>query len=294
MTLEQLRIFVAVAEREHVTRAADALGLTQSAVSAAIAALENQYGVALFHRVGRRIELSEEGRLFLGEARLVLAQTAGAERALADLSGFKRGILSVQASQTVASYWLPERLTLFHNAYPDIAVQLSIGNTAQVARAVREGTAELGFIEGRIEDQVLTQHVVGLDHMVLVARADHPWARLPRLRPEQLTETAWVLREVGSGTRSAFGEALASHGLSFEQLNIALELPSNEAVHAAVEANAGVAVLSELVARRGIRSGMLARVEFHLPDRLFYALFHSERRHSRAADAFMTMLSKTS
>jgi DNA-binding transcriptional LysR family regulator len=188
---------------------------------------------------------------------------------------------------------LPERLAAFHRTYPDITVQLSIGNTAQVARAVREGAAELGFIEGRIEDQILTQHVVARDHLVLLVRADHRWARLPKLRPEQLPEAAWVLREVGSGTRSEFGAALASHGMSFDQLQIALELPSNEAVRAAVEANAGAAVLSELVARHGLRSGMLARVEFHLPDRLFYALFHSERRHSRAADAFMAMLARS-
>ena len=87
MTLEQLRLFVAVAEREHVTRAAAALHRTQSAVSAAIAGLEQQSGVILFHRVGRRIVLTEEGRQFLAEARAVLAQADAAERALADLAG---------------------------------------------------------------------------------------------------------------------------------------------------------------------------------------------------------------
>jgi len=82
MTLDQLRVFVAVAEREHVTRAAEAMSLTQSAVSAAIASLESHYGVALFHRVGRRIVLSEEGRLFLEEARAVIARATAAERVL--------------------------------------------------------------------------------------------------------------------------------------------------------------------------------------------------------------------
>ena len=80
MTLEQLRIFVAVAEREHMTRAASVLNLTQSAVSAAISTLEANYSTTLFHRVGRRIELTEAGRLFLDEARGVLASAAAAER----------------------------------------------------------------------------------------------------------------------------------------------------------------------------------------------------------------------
>ncbi|MBN9270304.1 MAG: LysR family transcriptional regulator, partial [Mesorhizobium sp.] len=93
MTLEQLRIFVAVAEQEHLTRAARDLSLTQSATSAAIAALEARHATRFFNRVGRRIELNETGRLFLAEARAVLARAASAEAVLADLAGLKRGSL---------------------------------------------------------------------------------------------------------------------------------------------------------------------------------------------------------
>ena len=95
MTLEQLRIFVAVAEREHVTQAARALNMTQSATSAAITALESRYATRLFDRIGRRIALTEAGRLFLVEARAVLARAAAAERVLADLTDLKRGSLSM-------------------------------------------------------------------------------------------------------------------------------------------------------------------------------------------------------
>ncbi len=101
MTLDQLRVFVAVAEREHVTKAAKALNLTQSATSAAIAALEERHDVRLFDRVGRRIELTEAGRLFLPEARAVLARAEDAGIALAELAGLKRGRLRIVASQTV-------------------------------------------------------------------------------------------------------------------------------------------------------------------------------------------------
>jgi DNA-binding transcriptional LysR family regulator len=110
MTLEQLRIFVEVASREHVTRAAEVLNLTQSAVSAAISALEMRHGVILFDRVGRRIALTEAGRLFVDEARGVLERARAAELALADLGGSAAGVLRIHASQTVASYWLPSRL----------------------------------------------------------------------------------------------------------------------------------------------------------------------------------------
>ena len=161
MTLEQLRVFIAVAERQHVTRAAESLHLAQSAVSAAIAALEGRHGTKLFHRVGRGIELTEAGTLFLDEARAVLARVEAAELMLAELAGLKRGTLSVQASQTIGSYWLPRHLVDFRRAYPDIAIKLAIGNTAQVARAVLDGSAEIGFVEGAVDEPLLSRTEVG-------------------------------------------------------------------------------------------------------------------------------------
>lgn len=290
MTLEQLRIFVAVAEREHVTRAAEALHLTQSAVSAAVAALEGQYGVALFDRVGRRIELNEEGRIFLGEAQAVLARAAAAELALSELSGLKRGTLTVQASQTIASYWLPARLVAFHKAYPSIELKLSVGNSAQVAKAVADGAAELGFVEGRIDDPVLEQSVVDCDRLAIVVAPDHPWASLSELNVENLRQGEWILREAGSGTRSEFEAALDGHGLSAADLNVVLELPSNEAVRMAVEAGAGATAISELVVEPALRAGTLKAVKFALPERLFHTMRHRERYRSRAGRAFLDLI----
>ena len=292
MTLEQLRIFVAVAEREHVTRAAEALHLTQSAVSAAIAALEGHYGVSLFDRVGRRVELNEEGRTFLGEARAVLARAAAAELALSELSGLKRGTLTVQASQTIASYWLPARLVAFRRAYPFIDVKLSVGNTAQVAKAVADGSAELGFVEGRVDDSALVQHVIGRDRLVVVVAPDHPWAAEVKLSPKALAEGEWVLREAGSGTRSEFEAVLAEHGLSIDGLKVVLELPSNEAVRAAVEAGAGATATSEMVVEAALRAGTLKAVDFAMPDRLFHTMQHRERYHSKASRAFLDLIAQ--
>jgi len=139
MTFEQLSIFVAVAEREPLTRAAAAIGLPPSAVSPAIRNLEASYQVAPLHRVGRRIELTAEGRLFLEEARATLARARAAELMLSELGGLSRGRLAIHASQTVASYWLPPLLMRFHADYPGIELELTIGNTASVAKAVHAG-----------------------------------------------------------------------------------------------------------------------------------------------------------
>src|SRR5271168_1462437 len=131
MTLEQLRIFVAVAEKQHVTRAAAELNLTQSATSAAIAALEARYGIKLFDRIGRNIALTQTGRDFLIEARAVLARAKDATQVLHDLAGLKRGSLTVAASQTIGNYWLPSRIQAFRSAFPGIDLQLAIMNTEQ-------------------------------------------------------------------------------------------------------------------------------------------------------------------
>ncbi|MGH6750220.1 MAG: LysR family transcriptional regulator [Methyloceanibacter sp.] len=253
MTLEQLRIFVAVAERQHVTRAAQALNLAQSAASHAIAALEAQHGTKLFNRVGRGIQLTEAGQAFLEEARAVLAQAQRAELALSEFGSLKRGTLAVEASQTISSYWLPRHLAAFRRAYPEIEIKLGIGNTAQVAAAVANGASELGFVEATIDNPLLTSLAVARDQLVVVVSPDHPWAGRT-LKVKDLAAGEWVLREKGSGTRSVFEEALVKAGLHVEQLDAVLELPSNEAVRAAVETGLGATALSASVAAPSIEA----------------------------------------
>lgn len=289
MTLEQLRVFVAVAEREHVTRAAAALNLTPSAVSAAVSGLEQRHGVALFDRVGRGVVLNQAGRIFLDEARAVLARAAAAESVLAEIAGLERGLLSLYASQTISAYWLPARLAAFRKLHPGIEVKVAVGNTSQAAAAVREGLAELAFVEGQVDDPMLDQQVVGQDRLVVVAPGGHPWGGLKQVGAAELRAAQWVLREAGSGTRSEFEAAVAALGVRPEELMVTLELPSNEAVRAAVEAGAGVTAISEQVAAGSLRVGRLIEAKIRLPARPFSALSHSQRRRSAAATAFMAV-----
>jgi len=292
MTLEQLRIFVAVAEREHVTQGARDLNLTQSATSAAISALEARYATKLFDRIGRRIALTEAGRLFLVEAKAVLARAAAAEKVLTDLAGLTRGSLVLAASQTVGNYWLPAVIEPYRTRYPDVSVSVTIGNTDHVAARVREGSADVGFAEGELDDPSLAITPVAEDRLVLVAPVVHRWAwRAPR-SAQELKAGPWVLREAGSGTRAAFEALLPAHGLSPGELGVALELPSNEAVRAAVEAGSGVTVISRLVVEHAIRAGTMAEIDFPLPPRRFLALRHRERYATRAAQAFLAMVAE--
>jgi len=287
MTLEQLRVFVAVAERLHMTRAAEALNLTQSAASAAVAALEARYGAKLFDRVGRGLVLSDAGSAFLPEAQAVLARTAAAVQALDDLAGLKRGVVSLYASQTIASYWLPARMVRFAQAHPLIELQLKVGNTAQVARAVLEGEAELGFVEGRVDDPALQHTRMGSDRLAVVSAARHPLARKQHASVADLLAADWVLREAGSGTRSEFERALQSAAVDPHDLKVRLSLPSNEAVLGAVASGLMLSAISELAAAPLIAAGRISALAFGLPERSFELLTQRQRHRSRAAAAFL-------
>src|SRR3979490_160246 len=204
MTLEQLAIFIGVPKKQHVTQAASQLNLTQSATSAAIAALEARYGIKLFDRIGRGIVLAQTGRDFLNEAREVVARAKAAGQVLDDLAGLKRGSLTLAASQTVANYWLPPRLEAFRKAHPGMDLPLTIANTEQVAQAVNRGNADLGFVEGEVDDSSLSIRKMQGDSLAIVVGASHPWIGKARITPKLLTETCWILGEPGSGPRSRF------------------------------------------------------------------------------------------
>src|SRR5258706_666546 len=290
MTLEQLRVFVAVAERQHVTRAAEALNLAQSAVSSAIAGLEARHEVKLFNRVGRGIELTQAGMLFLAEARAVLAREKWAELVMSELGGLERGTLVVQASQTIASCWLPRHLVAFRRTYPRIDIRLSIGNTAQVAAAIHAGIAELGFVEGEVVDPVLVSRPVARDQMIVVVGPEHPWVGREHVTPGELADTEWVLREHGSGARAAFEQALTGFGIVPNSLPVTLEFRWNKAVRSARDTGRGRTAISASVAAPSIEAGLLYQVPLQIPDRHFHVLHHGARQLSKVAEKLLQMI----
>ena len=219
-----------------------------------------------------------------------MQRAADAERALEELSGLRRGHLRIHASQTIANYWLPARLHRFRQDHPKLSLALTIGNTAQVVEAMIEGKSDLGLVEGEIEEVPLRRQSMLGDRLVLVVGSSHPWSKRRRVRPAELTETNWVLREPGSGTRQVFESAAKAMGIDPGALAVVLELPSNEAVRSAVEAGAGATVISELVVASSLRHGGLHAIALPLPRRDFTILRHPDRYQSRAVTAFIQMV----
>jgi DNA-binding transcriptional LysR family regulator len=290
MTLEQLRIFVEVAERGHVTRAAEALDMSQSAASAAIAALESAYQIKLFDRVGRGIQLTETGRTFLREARAVLDRASMARAVLQDLAGGPAGPVSIAASLTIATYWLPRRLAAFQSANPRARLNVVIRNTHDVETAVVDGEASVGLVEGPTLHPALMRQHIDHDRLVLVVASDQPALPVDRSGQLDLRAITWVIREAGSGTRRALEDLARREGLSLDDLKIALVLPSNEAVREAIEAGAGATIVSRHVVASAIANGTLKAIPVDLPLREFALVRHRERHETLAQQALVAHL----
>ena len=292
MTLTQLKIFVTVAELGSVTKAAKMLGITQSNASAAIAALENIYQVSLFDRIGRSIETSQAGQKFLPDALNVLASARSATIILRQLAGKTAGKLNIVASQTIANYWLPQRLTVFHSRNPDILLNVKMSNTQAVESAIIEGTADIGFVEGHVASPHIKLIHVDYDQPVLVVSAKR-WPSLGLSEaPIEIGKLPWIVREPGSGTRKLLEDLVIQNSLHWDDLNVVLELPSNESVKEAVETGAGATLISRYVVKPSIENGKLRAVSLNLPPRSFRMVLHKHRPDSSAARALIEMVSE--
>jgi DNA-binding transcriptional LysR family regulator len=178
----------------------------------------------------------------------------------------------------------------FQSRYPGIALRLTIANTERAAANIHDGLADLGFVEGTIDDPVLSIMPAADDELALVVGNAHGWAGRKTVSADELLESRWVLRERGSGTRSVFEDALRGLGKDPAKLDVALELPSNESVRTAVIAGAGAAVLSSSVTEQATAAGRLVRVPFRLPDRQFLAIRHRQRHATRAQVEFLALV----
>jgi DNA-binding transcriptional LysR family regulator len=286
MTLDQLRVFVAVAERGHLTLAAASVGKSQSAVSTAIKSLENSSGCVLFDRVGRNIELSVIGRAFLPEAKALIERADLAQLALENSAATLAGSVAIAASQTIASYWLPRRLAAFHDTHPEVRLDVTIGNTRSVQNAVLDGTADIGLVEGRTRSDLLEAVIVDHDRLLLVTAAG-----IADVKPD-LAGLKWIVRERGSGTREVLEDLMSGQGLVLGDSRISLVLPSNEAVRQAVEAGAGAAIISERVVARALREGSITSLPYDIPERDFVLITHRDRQKAASQLALKDYLSR--
>lgn len=256
----RLEVFRAVAEQLNFTRAAETLHISQPAVTQHIKHLEEHYRVALFRRGAGGIALTPAGQLLYeasGRAAELSRQTAAQlRRGLAVVSG----PLRLGASTTVAQYFLPPILGRFQKEHPQVAVTLRIGNTRDVADALRAGRLDLGLVEGPGERGGLRAEAFYDDEIVCVAAPGHPLAQRRTVTPAALREASFVLREPGSGTRDVVERALRKAGVAPAKLAVILETDSSETIKGLVATGVAVAFLSRLAIRAELQLRQLVVV----------------------------------
>lgn len=288
----RLRTFLAVSDRKSFSQAAQDMYLTQSAVSQHVHSLEAYYGVKLFDRLNRRIQLTAAGEKLYSYATSMQKQSWETERAMRNLGGEVRGRLHIGASLTVGEYLLPSRLINFQLLYPGVDITMEVYNTEQIRDLVIDGQVDVGFIEGPVDlPPNLNCMPWGHDELIVIAPPGYSVSEVS-VTMGSLDAENWILREPLSGTRKSFEAFLSNCGFDITTLNVRMELGSNQAIKEAVKAGLGLAPISNLavldeLARDEFRS--LRLVEGPI-QREFSCIYHQNKFQSHVTEKFMEFI----
>ncbi len=284
----QLNVFLTAAETLNFTQAAGRLHMTQPSVSQHIHSLENHFGQLLFVRNGRSIHLTSAGVALLPLARDIIHRSVHIEEMMQSLEGIIHGDLYVGCSTTPGKYLLPPLLARFHRHHPQVQVACHVSSQRNALQRVCDGDAHLALVsKAEIVPRDIELKQLAVDEVKLIAPLDHPWAERGVIEAADLYETDFILREEGSGTRTAVEESLYAIGIEADRLNTLLILGNSEAIAMAVEEGLGVGFVSGLIVTRLVRDRVAPITVRGLNiTRDIYVGRHSRRPATAAQTAF--------
>lgn len=277
-TLRQMAVFAAVARQESVSRAAEALSLSQSATSTALGELERIYETPFFDRIGKRLRLNESGQSLLPLALDILERAEAIEDALEGRAGF--GKLRIGATLTIGNYLATLILADYLKRHPESSAHLQVHNTSTIIDQVARHELDVGLIEGNCQHPDLVVEPWVEDELVVFCAPSHRLAAKGTATLAELAQEAWIVREPGSGTRETLDQALRHHRFN---LKVRLELEHTEAIKRAVEHGLGIGCISRLALREAFRRGSLVAIETPELDLLRYFQFLWHRRKFQTA-----------
>ncbi|WP_456449675.1 LysR substrate-binding domain-containing protein, partial [Hydrogenimonas sp.] len=219
ITLRQMEIFLEVAHMGHLTKVAEKMGLSQSAVSMSIKELENIIGYKLFDRINKKLALNEKGRAFAEAIAPLVSKLNDIEEEFKNDEN--NGELLIGVSTTIADYLIPPIICDYMKSYPQVKVNLKIGNTREIVDLIESGAVDLGFVEGNVDSTSIKQEIVGPDELIVVTGDRELAEKQESYYIDKLLDKRWILREEGSGTREVF---LTHLGDLAAQINLFLEL----------------------------------------------------------------------
>ena len=290
MADRRLQVFHAVAKHLSFTKGAEALFMTQPAVTFQIRQLEEHFNTRLFDRSQGKIVLTPAGVVALEYAERILALSAELDTRMKEMNGQLGGPLLIGASTTIAEFLLPQVLGEFKARYPAVVPRLFVSNSEAVQERVAERSLDLGFIEGDSHLPSLANDVCCEDELQVVCAPGHALARQKAILPRTLTEHAYISREPGSGTREVVDRFLVAAGLGLDSLQVVMEASSPEALKGLVATGLGFAIMSRATVVKEARLGELMTIP--LTPRLIRHLsvvYPKERIHSRLVNAFMEL-----
>ena len=288
MADRRLQVFHAVAKHLSFTRAADALFMTQPAVTFQIKQLEEQYSTRLFERRHGSISLTPAGELVLSYAERILALSDEMEIRLGEMTGEMRGPLLVGASTTIAEFMLPRVLGEFNALYPQVRARLIVANSESIENRVAEHTLDIGLIEVPAKLSGLTSQICCEDELRVICAPDYPLAGMKSVTPKVLAEYEFISREPGSGTREITDAYFRDHKILPESLKMQMELGSPEALKGVVSTGLGFAIVSRAVVEKETQLGELVAIPLNpLLKRSLYLVFPQDRFQSRLSATFI-------
>ncbi|MGR4049923.1 DNA-binding transcriptional regulator YeiE [Kosakonia cowanii] len=281
ITLRQLEVFTEVLKSGSTTQASQRLALSQSAVSAALTDLEGQLGVQLFDRVGKRLVVNEHGRLLYPRALAALEQASEIEQLFREANGAIR----VFASSTIGNYILPEVIAHYRRDFPELPLELSVGNSQDVITAVADFRVDIGLIEGPCHAAEIVAEPWLEDELVVFAPPSSPLLQ-GEVTLDALAAAPWILRERGSGTREIVDYLLLSHLPHFQ---LGMELGNSEAIKHAVRHGLGISCLSRRVIAEQLETGSLVEIPLPLPRlvRTLWRIHHRQKHLSSSLTRFI-------
>lgn len=292
LNLNHLRIFRTVIEKGSITAAAQALRISQPAVSRQLAEFETTLGTRLVDRLPRGVRATPAGEMLNEHARRIFAEEELAEREIAELLGLQCGRLAVGASTTIGSYLVPRVFGDFGERHAGITLELQIGNTRAIQTDVLEGKLDVGLTEGFADSDALDVHVFTHDEIVLIAAPDAsggPLSGVTSIKARDLVSLPCIVREPGSGTRDVIEAALAARRVALQPR---MSLGSTEAIKNAVVRGLGVAIVSRLTVALELELGRLREVPISdlTIRRALHRLTLRGKQPSPAAKEFMELL----
>jgi DNA-binding transcriptional LysR family regulator len=258
MNIHQLKSFYVLAQKGSYSLTAEALYITQPAVSVHIKSLEQFFGVILVEKVAKKFVLTEAGHALYQYTEKIFKLLNETERTLKEFNLLERGSIHLGASSNIGVYMLPSILGEFKEKFPKINVDVSIGTTRIIEQKILNYEVDIGIVEAQIfSSEVFLEHWKD-ERLVLITSPKHPWAALKKVTPDQVKEAHFLVGESGSGTGYVLSQKLPSLAANFKEY---LRLGSTEGVKRAVEENLGVSIVGESTVSREIEMGILSRVE---------------------------------